>query len=99
MLAVFPVHLSVYADDISGFITSESDIQALCACLQMYEQASSAHIRAIRLAAPPIGRQWGTSGIKVLGFFFGSELYLLSNWEVTEEKVQGCLQKMVLAPS
>lgn len=101
---VIPVSLTAYADDVTVFLKSQEDMQALSQCIQAYQEASSARINWGKCSSFLLGEwlestpprlpqpcSWNKEGFKFLGVYLGKEEYRNKNWEGLEVKVLGRL--------
>lgn len=100
------ISLSAYADDVTVFITGQTDIQILEQKLALYEQASSAKVNWSKCdglilgewknkeqPTLPVGLKWSSEGLKFLGVFFGSNDFQKRNWEGLVEKISARLSR------
>lgn len=98
--------LPAYADDVTVFISNQSDVVCLQNALALYEKASSARVNWAKSEALwvgpgrdharpslPGGLEWKREGLKVLGVFLGPEDFKKKNWEGVKEKVCTRLSK------
>ena len=101
-----PLRLSAYADDVTVFLNTQEDVEALTACQRAYERASSARINwaksdtlllgewlATTPPALPGGLSWRREGLKILGVFLGPPAFMARNWDGLEEGVKARLQR------
>ena len=79
-----PISVVAYADDVTIFVTSMTDIPALEDAIRLFEKSSGAHLNTRKSQALPVGR-WNTSAniigipyhphVKILGVHVWSTIH------------------------
>ena len=94
--------VSLYADDTSAIVTSDSGIKAVFDTYNRFEKASGSKLnlgkcKGLWLGSwrgrsdAPIAIDWSSSMIKILGIFIGFGDIIRANWDPRIEAVSNCL--------
>ncbi len=89
--------VSAYADDVSAFVSSRSDIEAVQKALDRYEKVTGAKINRDKSSGLRLGAWkgvdlpgrfgWTDGPVRILGVWFGPDLQLEKNWSEVRAKV------------
>lgn len=97
------IKLSVYADDITVFLTTEASFHALNDELEIYQSASNARLNRDKSVGKWLGKwkrqenplqiQWSTTQIKILGLLFSPSYYddMTENWAIVLQRLRKTL--------
>ncbi len=95
--------VSLYADDTSAIVTSDSGIKAVFETYSRFEKASGSKLNLSKCKGlwlgswrgridSPIAIDWSCTMIKVLGIFIGFGDLIAANWNPRVESVSKCLE-------
>ena len=90
--------VSAYADDVSAFVSSREDIEAVQKAVDRYEKVTGAKINRDKSSGLRLGAwkgvalpgpfSWTDGPVRILGVWFGPDLQLEKNWSEVKSKVE-----------
>ena len=97
---------SVYVDDVTVMVSDASEIEAVGAILQEYQQVTGACINRDKSVGLQLGNwrgrptpasgefcRWTEGPVKLLGVWFGPDLQVDRNWDEVASRVASLTQK------